>query len=220
MEKQQSFTIHELEELSGFDRRTIAYYIQAALLPKVGRRGPKTVYPLIFHNKLMLIRTVRDLQDAGRLRAVTLDEIAIVMNALKPGDIRQLIHAKTPDAAIRELFTDPDWDTTNLAVPVEEIMHTDKGRTRKDHTKATAKTRAKTQVHTTDANQPGTLLRELANLCRTAKKAHNKQECTRTTSVQVLPGITLSANNLPPEAEAILQQLALSLSALSKSRGD
>ena len=43
--KQPSYTARELEEETGFDRRTIAYYVQEGLLPRVGRRGPRTRYP-------------------------------------------------------------------------------------------------------------------------------------------------------------------------------
>ncbi len=71
----QTYTLRELETRSGFDKRTIAYYIQESLLPKVGRRGRSTRYPEEFLDRLMFIRGIRDLQDAGRLRAVTLSEI-------------------------------------------------------------------------------------------------------------------------------------------------
>ena len=38
----RSFTAEELERETGFDRRTIAYYVQEGLIPRVGRRGPRT----------------------------------------------------------------------------------------------------------------------------------------------------------------------------------
>ncbi len=40
MRELKSYSIDELEELTGFDRRTVSYYISEGLLPKVGRRGP------------------------------------------------------------------------------------------------------------------------------------------------------------------------------------
>lgn len=118
-EKRDGFTIHDLEELSSFDRRTIAYYIQEGLLPKVGRRGRSTVYPQAFKERLMFIRTVRDMQDAGKLRAVTLAEIRQIMAALNMNDLVRL--QQGADEAIRALFRDPDWDTQGIAVPVETV---------------------------------------------------------------------------------------------------
>jgi hypothetical protein len=67
-------TLNELESRSGLDKRTISYYIQEMLLPKVGRRGRRTRCPEEFLDRLMFIRRVRGLQDAGQLRAVTLSE--------------------------------------------------------------------------------------------------------------------------------------------------
>ena len=62
----RTFSIAELEELTGFDRRTIAYYIQEGVLPKVGRRGKGTRYPEEFRDRLLLVKRIRDLQDAGK----------------------------------------------------------------------------------------------------------------------------------------------------------
>jgi len=119
-EKRDGFNIHDLEELSGFDKRTIAFYIQEGLLPKVGRRGRSTVYPSAFMEKLMFIRAIRDLQDAGILRAVTLAEVQIAMSHLDTDDL-PLIRAKGAEA-ICGLFRDPDWDTRGLHIPVETVV--------------------------------------------------------------------------------------------------
>lgn len=119
-EKRDGFTIHDLEELSGFDRRTIAFYIQEGLLPKIGRRGRGTVYPSAFMEKLMFIRAIRNLQDCGTLRAVTLAEVRIAMRNLDVDDL-QTMRAKGAEA-ICGLFSDPDWDTRGLHTPVETVV--------------------------------------------------------------------------------------------------
>lgn len=118
----EGFTIRELETLSGFDRRTIAYYSQEGLLPKVGRRGRGTVYPAAFKERLMFIRAVRDLQDAGTLRAITLAEIKEVMAGMDTASLTDIQQADDRSDRIRALFIDPDWDTRDIAVPVETVV--------------------------------------------------------------------------------------------------
>ena len=49
-----SYTAAELQRETGFDRRTIAYYVHEGLLPKVGRRGSRTRYPKLVRDRLAL----------------------------------------------------------------------------------------------------------------------------------------------------------------------
>jgi|GEM_PF-787001 len=116
-----SYTLSDLESRSGFDKRTIAYYISEGLLPKVGRRGRNTTYPQEFMERLMFIRRVRDMQDDGQLRAVTLAEIRSIMQELTADEIRRAANSSGPIEWVRERFTDPDWDTSGLAVPAEQV---------------------------------------------------------------------------------------------------
>lgn len=118
----KSYTIAELETGSGVDRRTIAYYIQQGLLPRVGRRGAKTRYPATIMDKLLFIQSVRELQEAGQLRAVTLQEIRRVMTILNVQQMNAVRDA-SPQAILhlRALFTDPDRDTSGLAVASEQV---------------------------------------------------------------------------------------------------
>ena len=71
---EQTYTIDEIEEQTGFDRRTIAYYVQQGILPKVGRRGPRTRYSQLFFDRLQFIRMVRDLQDQAAIGAMSLSD--------------------------------------------------------------------------------------------------------------------------------------------------
>ena len=61
----RTYTIDELERDTGFDKRTIAYYVQEGLLPKVGRRGRRTRYPQLFIDRLRFIKRLRQMEEAG-----------------------------------------------------------------------------------------------------------------------------------------------------------
>ncbi len=65
----KSYSIAELEKLSGFDRRTIVYYIQEGLLPKVGRRGRLTRYPQKVVDRLLFIKLLREAEESGERQA-------------------------------------------------------------------------------------------------------------------------------------------------------
>ena len=71
MEKSSAYTLDDIEKETGFDKRTIAYYVQEGLVPKVGRRGPKTRYPQVFLDRLMFVRMIREKQDAGEVGQLT-----------------------------------------------------------------------------------------------------------------------------------------------------
>lgn len=79
-----SYTVAELEQETGFDRRTIAYYVQEDLLPRVGRRGPRTRYPKLVRDRLLFIRRVREAEEAGRVPAVSLSEMRKIFERVSP----------------------------------------------------------------------------------------------------------------------------------------
>ena len=117
----QSYTLRELETRSGFDKRTIAYYIQESLLPKVGRRGRRTRYPEEFLDRLMFIRRVRDLQDAGRLRAVTLSEIRDVIASQSAEETRHVSREDVSAETLRDLFAEPDLEPSATVAAAEQM---------------------------------------------------------------------------------------------------
>lgn len=71
----RGFATSELVEATGFNRRTIAYYVQEGLLPRVGRHGPRTRYPRFVRDRLLFIRRVREAEEAGELPPVSLAEL-------------------------------------------------------------------------------------------------------------------------------------------------
>jgi DNA-binding transcriptional MerR regulator len=91
MTDERSYTLEEIERETGFDKRTIAYYVQEGLLPKVGRRGPRTRYPQSYLDRLMFIREIRNHQDRGRLASLTLSDIGDILSYLTEEEIADVV---------------------------------------------------------------------------------------------------------------------------------
>jgi DNA-binding transcriptional MerR regulator len=87
----RTYTIDEIEEQTGFDRRTIAYYVQQGLLPKVGRRGPRTRYSQLFFDRLQFIKMIRDLQDQGAMGSMTLSDFRDLFQNVSEETIAEVI---------------------------------------------------------------------------------------------------------------------------------
>lgn len=95
-----SYTARELERETGVDRRTIAYYVQEGLLPKVGRRGRRTRYPKLFCDRLLFIQRVREAEEEGHVSAVSLRDIRKVFERVPPALIAGVADGRiavTPD---------------------------------------------------------------------------------------------------------------------------
>ena len=102
--KRPSYTAMELEEETGFDRRTIAYYVQEGLLPRVGRRGPRTRYPATVRDRLVFVRRVREAEEAGDVPAVSLRDLRKVFDRVPPALIARVADgeiAVTPELVER-----------------------------------------------------------------------------------------------------------------------
>lgn len=117
----RAYTMSQLVQRSQFDKRTIAYYVQEKLLPRVGRRGPRTRYSGEFLDRLMFIRRIRDLQDSGRLRAVTLTEIRELIESLSVDDIRRASEEDVSEDRLLGFFADPNLDTSDIAFAAEDM---------------------------------------------------------------------------------------------------
>lgn len=101
MERPRTYTLDEIEEQTGFDKRTIAYYVQEGLLPKVGRRGPRTRYPQAYLDRLLFIKMIREQQDRGRLGNLTLSNIKEMFDDLPEDSVADVVTGK------EELDTSP-----------------------------------------------------------------------------------------------------------------
>lgn len=95
-ESPRSYTASELERETGFDRRTIAYYVQEELLPKVGRRGPRTRYPKLARDRLLFIKKVREEEKAGGLRPVSLRDMREIFNRVPLEVIADVADGREP----------------------------------------------------------------------------------------------------------------------------
>lgn len=106
MSSARSYSLSELVDATGFDRRTIVYYIQSGLLPKVGRRGPHTRYPAECLTRLLFIKGVRGLQAEGLLLTATLAEIRRALSARDSAGIRDLLDRGLPGDEVTALFAE------------------------------------------------------------------------------------------------------------------
>jgi DNA-binding transcriptional MerR regulator len=101
------FTIDEVIETTGFDRRTIAYYVQQGLLPKVGRRGRLTRYPQKVVDRLLFIKLLRDAEESGRRSVpMTLAEIGDALDRIPARELHAVANGIRPFAAA-DRYLDP-----------------------------------------------------------------------------------------------------------------
>jgi len=91
MERPPTYTLDEIELETGFDKRTIAYYVQEGLLPKVGRRGPRTRYSQGYLDRLLFIKQIREQQDLGRLGSLTLSNIRNMLDDLSEEAVADIV---------------------------------------------------------------------------------------------------------------------------------
>lgn len=91
-----SYTTSELERDTGFGRRTIAYYVQEGLLPRVGRRGPRTRYPELVRDRLLFMRRVREAEAESEIRPVSLSNLRALFEALPRGLVASVAAGDTP----------------------------------------------------------------------------------------------------------------------------
>ena len=92
----RSYSAEELEEHTGFDRRTIAYYVQEGLLPRVGRRGPRTRYPALVRDRLLFIQRVREAEEMGEIEPLSLNDLRQLFAKLSPSIIFEVADQMAP----------------------------------------------------------------------------------------------------------------------------
>ena len=94
MSDDSTYTLDEIVERTGFDKRTTSYYVQKGLLPKVGRRGPKTRYPQVFLDRLLFIKLIREQQDRGEIGNLTLANIRDLLDQVRPETIADMVNGR------------------------------------------------------------------------------------------------------------------------------
>ncbi len=91
----ESYTAAELQRETGFDRRTIAYYVHEGLLPKVGRRGSRTRYPKLIRDRLLFVRAVREAEQRGTVAPVSLRDLREIFKQAPPALISAVADGRT-----------------------------------------------------------------------------------------------------------------------------
>ena len=103
------FTIDEVIEATGFDRRTIAYYVQQGLLPKVGRRGRLTRYPQKVVDRLLFIKLLREAEESGeRPVPMTLAEIGDALDRIPAKMLHVVAAGHQPLSAVERYLNPPN----------------------------------------------------------------------------------------------------------------
>ncbi len=100
----RSYSVAELSRHTGFDRRTIVYYIQQGLIERPGRRGPNTRYPAETLARLQFIRGVKELQQRGELMNVTLADMRRAILAQDAAGLQGLLDRDLPVAEVEPLL--------------------------------------------------------------------------------------------------------------------
>jgi DNA-binding transcriptional MerR regulator len=121
MKKIGPFTIDELVEATGFDKRTIAYYVQEGLLPRVGRRGRLTRYPQSFANRLLVIKHLRQAEETGeRPIPMTLAEIREALDRIPTTELEAMAAGAIPISQIDSDTEAPGDDLDGILPPPPE----------------------------------------------------------------------------------------------------
>ena len=94
------YTLKDLEELTGFDGRTIYFYVQEGLVPKLGRRGRTSQYPQAFLDRLLFIKQLKALQDSGEISPITLRDIRAILHSIPPETVARVAAGDEPLQAI------------------------------------------------------------------------------------------------------------------------
>lgn len=105
--RMRSYTAEELVTHTGFDRRTIAYYIQQGLLPRVGRRGPRTRYPGYVRDRLLFIRSVREAEETGEIEPMSLSDLRELFEQAQPELIARVADRRLSAADALQAAAEP-----------------------------------------------------------------------------------------------------------------
>jgi DNA-binding transcriptional MerR regulator len=97
------YTMTELEEQTGFNGRTIRYYISQGLLPPAHGRGPSATYD---RGHLLRLRAIQLLKASY----LPLDEIKARLSGLTDADIAAMLEIETapPEDRWRRVLLHPD----------------------------------------------------------------------------------------------------------------
>ena len=121
MSDNATYTLDEIVDRTGFGKRTTSYYVQKGLLPKIGRRGPKTRYPQTFLNRLLFIKMMREKQDRGEIENLTLADLRDLLNQVRPETIADMVNGRESLHKVASMEMAPTPAHAALAEQVETV---------------------------------------------------------------------------------------------------
>ena len=230
----QGYTAAELERETGFDRRTIAFYVQEGVLPKVGRRGARSRYPKRVRDRLLFIRRVREAERAGTVEPVSLSDIRMVFDNAPSELISSVADGRVPVtpkivaspstgarprrlARRREALADrwatpvpdPVMGLAALAAPPEEHRIPRRGDV----------AYSEAGIEGAGTSEEAALGDSLSALQEIGRRGEGAGEAIhRWLEVEVSPGVRLSVRGAPDEAAPLLARVGASLGRLMGRR--
>ena len=199
-----SYTVAELVKETGFDRRTIAYYVQEELLPRVGRRGPRTRYPKLVRDRLLFIRRVREAEEGGRIGAVSLSELRAIFARLAPSLIARVADGRL--AVTQELLSPP---STAFRLPAMRRVAL------RERVERLGMVREESRGYAGGLAAPEAetgLTELLSRLQETAERGADSSRSMETwTTIDVSPEIALSVRNLSEEDRELVHRVRQAL---------
>ena len=227
----RSYSAKELEQATGFDRRTIAYYVQMGLIPKVGRRGPRTRYPKIVLDRLLAIRRIREAEEAGEIRPVSLADMGEIFSRAPAELLAQVADRQVPVAAAlpgeavftarspqaRSMARETAWSAQEVREPSVESMLDAPQRKARTYDA----TVADSPSSLTDAEtELGDALSELQTRARNRRRQQGSQQGSvdQWSRVEISPDVALSVRGVTDEDAPLLESVGKELRRLI-SRG-
>ncbi|MCC5795342.1 MAG: MerR family transcriptional regulator [Chromatiales bacterium] len=220
-----SYSADELTEATGVSRRNIAYYIQQGLLPRIGRRGPRTRYPATFLRRLRLITGIRDLQDRGLLPTVSLAAIGQLLARLGDQGVQRLLQQGLPAAEIADLLASAAANG-RTADPGRDRPTGGDGRRygladagiRRASPAAPAAARPEPQALPEGLSELGELLRQLELAATLGRQKAGPGAAEQWTQLPVTARVYLTVRGLGPDSAALAEAAARLLRQALRSR--
>ena len=204
----RSFTAEELERATGFDRRTIAYYVQQGLIPRVGRRGPRTRYPQLVMDRLLCVRRVREAEQAGEVEPVSLSTMRATFGRVAPDQIARvangLLSVETifPGEIAMEVFESAQ-EVRERSAAYAIGPNDDTGRTTTAPAKPSAERADRNDAAREEETALGDALRELQ--ARADSRQREPNSLHRWSRLEISPDIALSVRGATDADAALLE---------------
>ena len=228
----RSYSAKELERATGFDRRTIAYYVQMGLIPKVGRRGPRTRYPKIVLDRLLVIRRIRRAEEAGEIGPVSLGDMSAIFDSASAELLAQVADGQAPLAtALRaETSVEPSpqarsaareaaWSPAEVREPSVDSMYKEAPRKVSAHRETgTDSPSSRPEVET----ELGDALSELQTRARDRERQKGSRQGSvdQWSRVEISPDVALSVRGATDEDTPLLESVGKGLRRLISRRQD